>query len=164
LSYYPGQQASFGPNPDDLDAPLYGATIGQAFTRFWKKYATFSGRASRSEYWWFTLIGFVVGVVTTLIDVVAAGSFAEANANVTGLGDMLSYVWALATLVPSLALGVRRLHDTNRSGWWLLIVLVPLVGAIVLLVFYLTGPNPAGARFDRAGTPRYGAYAGQPQA
>jgi uncharacterized membrane protein YhaH (DUF805 family) len=164
LSYYPGQQASFGHNPDDLGAPLYGATLGQAFTRFWKKYATFSGRASRSEYWWFALIGLVVGIATTLIDVVAAGSFAGANANTTGLGDILSYGWALATLVPSLALGVRRLHDTNRSGWWLLIALVPLVGAIVLLVFYASGPNAAGARFDRAGTPQYGAYAGQPQA
>jgi uncharacterized membrane protein YhaH (DUF805 family) len=163
LSYYPGQQPSFGNHADALDAPLYGATIGQAFTRFWKKYATFAGRASRSEYWWFALIGFVVAVVTTLIDVVAAGSFAEANASATGLGDILSYVWGLATLVPSLALSVRRLHDTNRSGWWLLIVLVPIVGAIVLLVFYVTGANPAGVRFDRAGMPQYGGYAGQPQ-
>jgi uncharacterized membrane protein YhaH (DUF805 family) len=140
------------------------ATLGQAFTRFWKKVRHVLGSSQCSEYWWFALIGLVAGIATTLIDVVAAGSFAGANANTTGLGDILSYGWALATLVSSLALGVRRLHDTNRSGWWLLIALVPLVGAIVLVLFYASGPNAAGARFGRAGTPKYGAYAGQPQA
>jgi uncharacterized membrane protein YhaH (DUF805 family) len=57
-----------------------------------------------------------VSVVTTLIDVAATGSFAEASANANGVGDLLSYLWGLAALVPSLALGIRRLHDTNRSG------------------------------------------------
>lgn len=162
MSYYPDQQSTFGHNPDDLDAPLYGATLAQALVRFWKKYATFSGRASRSEYWWFTLVSAIVGTATTLVDVLASGSFAASNANLTGAGDVLSYVWGLATVVPSLALAFRRLHDTNHSGWWLLMLLIPLIGAVVLLVFYLLGPNPAGARFDRGGALPYGGYASEP--
>ena len=79
----------------------------------------------------------------------ASGSFTAASTNLTGLADIASYVWGLVTLVPSLALSARRLHDSNRSGWWLLIVLVPVVGAIVLLVFYLAPPDPRGARYDR---------------
>lgn len=106
----------------------------------------------------------IVGVITTLIDVLASGGFAASNANPTGVGDILSYVWAAATLVPSLALSIRRLHDTNRSGWWLLIALVPLLGLIVLLAFYVSGPNPAGARFDRGGAPQHPGYANQPYA
>lgn len=81
------------------------------------KYADFSGRASRSEYWWFFLfdtLGFV---------------------GLSMINDVLGLVFYLATLLPSLAAGARRLHDTDRSGWWLLIGLVPIIGVIVLVVF-----------------------------
>jgi len=145
--YLPGQ--SYPASRDRLDHPLYGASIGEAFVRFWKKYAAFSGRASRSEYWWVVLISLTVSVVIFLMGVLlAGGDVAAANASLTGPEDILSYVWTLVTLVPSLAVAVRRLHDTNRSGWWTLL-LVPVVGVIVLLVWYASGPNPAGARFDR---------------
>lgn len=95
-----------------------------------RNYVQFEGRASRSEYWWFALF-----------TVLAAGP-------VSILSEWASGVAALLLFLPSLAVAVRRLHDTDRSGWWLLIGLVPLVGTIVLLVFYLTrgtdGPNRFG--------------------
>ena len=100
-------------------------------TRPLKKYADFTGRAPRAEYWWFVLLYMVGFVVATIID------------SVLGLDAMaLTYgpvtiLFALAILVPSLAVGARRLHDTDRSGWWLLIGLIPLIGAIVLLVFFV---------------------------
>ncbi|MFC8732219.1 DUF805 domain-containing protein [Luteimicrobium sp. NPDC057192] len=99
-------------------------------------YANFTGRARRSEYWWFTLAAFVVYVVL--------GSLGRASSIFT----VLYLLVALALLVPSLAVGVRRLHDTDKSGWFILLALVPLVGGIVLLVFYATagtdGPNRFG--------------------
>ena len=109
-----------------------------------KKYAVFNGRARRKEYWYFALFNVVVGIVLTLIDRMIGTSNAE-----SGLG-LLSGIYTLAVMVPSIAVSVRRLHDTDRSGWWLLLGLVPLVGSIILLVFFLQdskpdnqyGPNP----------------------
>jgi uncharacterized membrane protein YhaH (DUF805 family) len=144
------QEVGLGQRPDASDAPLYNATFVAAFTRYWRRYATFSGRASRSEYWWMALVGVTVAAVATMIDVIANGGFAEANATATGVGDLLSYGWGLATIVPTVALSVRRLHDTNRSGNWILLGLIPFIGVIVLLIFYLAPSDPAGVRFDRA--------------
>ncbi len=112
-----------------------------------KKYAVFNGRARRKEYWYFALFNVVVGIVLTLIDRMIGTSNAE-----SGLG-LLSGIYTLAVMVPSIAVSVRRLHDTDRSGWWLLLGLVPLVGSIILLVFFLQdskpdnqyGPNPKTA-------------------
>lgn len=139
-----------------LAQPYYGAPIGAAVTRFFKKYATFSGRASRSEFWWWVLVMFIVG---TVLNVLAAatggvGSVDEYGMMATPSGIGLVFyivyiIWSLATIVPYLALVVRRLHDSDKSGFWIFIGLVPLVGGIVLLVFMLTGPKPEGARFDR---------------
>ena len=81
------------------------------------KYADFNGRAGRPEYWWFAL--FII--VTSLV--------------MSKLSPTLGGVFSLATLLPSIAAAARRLHDTNRSGWWQLIAVVPLVGIIVLVVF-----------------------------
>jgi len=133
-----------------LSAPLPGATIGQAVTRFFKKYATFSGRASRSEYWWWALVYFIVtGVLTGLT--YTGTSFTE-NGMVTGplywVFIVLSSAWGLAVIIPNLALLWRRLHDTNRPGGWFFLVLIPFVGGIILLVFVLLPSDPAGARFD----------------
>ncbi|MFC8695950.1 DUF805 domain-containing protein [Streptomyces parvus] len=87
-----------------------------------KNYAGFSGRARRKEYWMFTLINFVISLVLTIIG--------------SAIGvEFISYIYSVAVIIPALAVAVRRLHDTGRSGWWLLIALVPLVGAIVLIVF-----------------------------
>ncbi|HEV7802196.1 MAG TPA: DUF805 domain-containing protein [Burkholderiales bacterium] len=106
-----------------------------------KRYAEFSGRASRTEFWMFTLVNFIVVVVLSLLD-----SF-------IGFG-LLGMIYGLGVLIPSLAVSVRRLHDTNRSGWWLLIGLIPVIGFIVLLVFMVQdsdagdnqyGSNPKGA-------------------
>jgi uncharacterized membrane protein YhaH (DUF805 family) len=81
------------------------------------KYADFTGRATRSEYWWFFLFIVLVSVGTSMISPILSGLF------------------SLGTLLPSIAAATRRLHDTGRSGWWQLIVLVPVIGFIVILVF-----------------------------
>lgn len=90
-----------------------------------KKYADFSGRARRKEYWMFTLINLVVCIAAGAADVA------------TGLG-FIYMVYSLVALVPSISITARRLHDTGRSGWWQLIAIVPLVGLIVLLVFLVS--------------------------
>ena len=99
------------------------------------KYVTFSGRSSRSAYWWWYLFGVLVLVVSLAIDYAL------------GAGGILYVLVALAMLLPNLAVLVRRLNDAGHSGWWLLIGLLPLIGAIVLLVFTLQGsdqPNQWG--------------------
>ncbi|WP_295839635.1 DUF805 domain-containing protein [uncultured Microbacterium sp.] len=138
-----------------LEQPYYGAPIGAAVQRFFKKYATFTGRASRSEYWWWVLVNAVVlAVLGTLALVTGGGGGVDeygAPAGPSGLGVVflvLYVVWGLATLVPGIALVVRRLHDTNKSGFWIFIGLVPFVGSLILLVFMLLPPVPEGARFD----------------
>jgi uncharacterized membrane protein YhaH (DUF805 family) len=113
-----------------------------------KKYAEFTGRARRKEYWMFALINFLICVVLVVIDVQSGMS------NPMGLG-VLSGLYSLAVFVPSLAVSVRRLHDTDRSGWWLLILLVPLIGAIVFLVFMLLDSQPGENRHGPS--PKYAA-------
>ncbi len=93
-----------------------------------KKYAVFNGRARRKEYWLFVLFNMLISFVLGFIDG-AAGLTAE-----SGWG-LLGGLYTLVVLIPSIAVSVRRLHDTNRSGWWMLIALVPIIGAIILLVF-----------------------------
>ncbi|MGH8554125.1 MAG: DUF805 domain-containing protein [Gammaproteobacteria bacterium] len=101
-----------------------------------KKYAVFGGRARRKEYWYFVLFNILISILLGTIDAVT-GSFSPE----TGLG-LLSGLYALAILIPGIAVSVRRLHDSGKSGWWLLIGLVPLVGAIVLLVFMVQDSMP----------------------
>ena len=91
----------------------FGESIGTCFS----KYVTFQGRAIRSEYWWFFLFTFVASLALRFVS------------------QSAYLIFFLAVLLPSLAVGVRRLHDTDRSGWFLLIGLIPLVGWIILLVF-----------------------------
>lgn len=134
-----------------LWAPHYGASIGDAARRFFKKYATFTGRASRSEYWWWTLIAAVVAIILNII-ISAGATVSDSGAMVPGPGAVIGYIllgiWGLATLIPSLALVVRRLHDANFSGWMILIGLVPFLGGLVLLIFMFLPPKPEGQRFD----------------
>lgn len=109
----------------------------ESYLKVLREYATFSGRARRREYWMFVLVNIIVAVALSLIDgVLFDGAM------------LLSGLYWLAILVPSLAVGVRRLHDTGRSGWWLLISLVPVVGGLVLFVFTVLdgdpGPNAYG--------------------
>ena len=139
-----------------LWAPYYGASLGTAFVRFWKKYATFSGRASRSEYWWLALISAVLGIILEIVLVsTTAGTVVVSDAGVPSFGPAyyavitITWIISLGTLVPTLAVVWRRLHDTNRSGGYYFIALIPLVGGIILIVFLASAPVPAGARFDR---------------
>ena len=132
--------APAGPAP--LHLPQYDATIGQAASRFWRKFAVFSGRASRSEYWWWALIAFVVSMVLQVVgSLIFGGGFFLVDSSDTSLDlrQLLlplapSLLWSLVTLLPSLALTVRRLHDTNRSGWWYLLGLPALASLPPLLI------------------------------
>ena len=116
-----------------------------------KKYADFSGRARRSEFWLFSLFIFIVEIVYCVLMRVT-GNFDPANYGaINGVGMALGgliMIFMLAIIVPSLAVTFRRLHDTNRSAWWLLIAFLPAIGSLVLLVFYLlpgtVGPNRFG--------------------
>ncbi len=109
----------------------------------WKKFAEFGGRSRRTEYWMFTLFNFIAYIV------LFAAAISLKRAIGVGIILMLLYlVYALAGIIPSLAVSVRRLHDTGKSGWWLLISFIPLVGAIVMLFFLVSdsepGPNVYG--------------------
>lgn len=136
-----------------LSAPYYGATFGVAFKRFWQKYATFSGRASRSEFWWWELVGVVVWAVLSVILVpsivlgFAGGSDFSMNGGIIFV-IVFSGLWGVATIVPSLALAWRRLHDANFSGLFFLLSLIPGVGGLMFLGFALLPSDPRGARFD----------------
>lgn len=110
------------------------------FMKVVRNYAGFSGRAQRVEYWYYALVYFLISIALEIVD------------SLIGFG-LLGALFALALLVPSLAVGVRRLHDIGRSGWWLLIGLIPVIGWIVLIVFAVQdsqpgdneyGPNPKG--------------------
>jgi uncharacterized membrane protein YhaH (DUF805 family) len=109
---------------------------------YWKlvvleRYAKFDGRAARPEFWWFTLANFIIEVVLQVL------------ARATVLFAIVLLIYVLGVLVPSIAVGIRRLHDTDKSGWFLLLALIPIVGAIILIVFFATegtrGPNRFGA-------------------
>ena len=101
-----------------------------------KKYAVFSGRTRRKEYWYFILFNTLISIALTIIDGVTGTLNVEA-----GVG-LLSGIYAFVVLIPSIAVAVRRLHDTNRSGWWLFIMLIPIIGAIVLIVFFVSDSKP----------------------
>ena len=103
------------------------------------KYAVFSGRARRQEYWMFVLFYIIFNIVLGVVE------------SLIGLVGVLTSIYWLALLIPSIAVAVRRLHDTGRTGWWLLITLIPLIGFIVFIVFAVQdsqpgdneyGPNP----------------------
>jgi len=103
------------------------------------KYAVFTGRARRKEYWMFVLFYFLIAIALGIVD------------KFIGFGGILGGVFALAMLLPGLGVSIRRLHDTGRTGWWLLIALIPLIGTIILIVLMCLdsqpgqneyGPNP----------------------
>ena len=102
-----------------------------------KNYVNFEGRATRAEFWWFFLFCFVIGIIFSLLGKV---------------GSILSAIWSIGILLPQLALGARRLHDINKSGWLLLLALIPLIGEIILIIWWVKegdagenqfGPVPA---------------------
>ena len=106
-----------------------------------KKYAVFEGRATRKEYWLFTLFYLVVGIFLGFIDLSNGSSVADTDFGV------LSGIFALGIIVPSIAVAVRRLHDTNRPGWMYLISLIPLIGFIWLIVLLCFASDKGTNRF-----------------
>lgn len=112
----------------------FGEAIGVCFS----KYATFSGRAARPEYWYWVLFTVVASLVFVVIEV--SGS--------TDTGRVLDAIFNLATFIPSIAVAARRLHDTDRSGWWQLLVFIPVIGWILLLIWLCQPGTPGGNRFD----------------
>jgi len=98
-------------------------------------YVNFEGRAARSEYWYWILFVVIVAVVLTIIDAKVIGA------------QVTEGLFSLATLLPGIAVGARRLHDTDRSGWWLLIGFIPLIGGILLIVWFVTAGTPGANRF-----------------
>lgn len=108
-----------------------------------KKYAVFSGRARRKEYWFFVLFNIIISFVLGFIDAMA-GTFSGEN----GVG-LLGGIYSLAVIIPGIAVTVRRLHDINRTGWWALIILIPLIGALVLLVFTVQDSTPGENQYGQ---------------
>jgi len=94
-------------------------TFAESVSTCLKKYVDFNGVASRSEFWWFMLFVFIVAVV------------------LGWASPLLANIFGLAMLLPELAVGARRLHDTGRSGWWQLLLLLPVIGVIILIVFWV---------------------------
>ena len=101
------------------------------------KYVTFEGRASRSELWWLVLCVFIIFAVTQIIDGAVILLILRFEAFQEGGGQPLSSIIALLIILPNIAVGVRRMHDIGRSGWWLLIALIPIIGSLILLFFYI---------------------------
>lgn len=141
-----------------LGRPLYGASIVDAQKRFWRKYLTLSGRASRSEFWWWMLVLVAVSLLLSAVNrqVVAPLGAAPTSHAIfvyslkTGV---LSTSWSLVNLVGGASVTVRRLHDTNRSGWWWFVQLVPGVGSVAMIVLVALPSRPEGRRFDAPAAP-----------
>lgn len=109
------------------------------YTEVVKKYAVFDGRATRPEFWWFTLINAIIQTLVLIVFAAVAGLKA---------GQTAQSLYGLALLLPSLGVSIRRLHDTNHSGWWVLIGLIPIIGWVWIIVLLATASDP--------GTNRYG--------
>jgi len=102
-----------------------------------KQYAVFTGRVTRKQYWMYVLVYFIIYFALFIVDLVLGTGF-------------LAFIFSLALLLPCIAIGARRVHDTGRSGWWQLLTLIPILGAIVIIIFMVQdsteddkyGPNP----------------------
>ena len=112
-----------------------------------KNYINFKDRARRKEYWFFVLFNVIAGIILGIVDNMTGTMNQE-----TGYG-LLSGIYSLLVFLPALGVSVRRLHDTDRSGWWILIAFIPIIGALILLYFFVSdsqdetnrfGPNPKG--------------------
>jgi len=128
-----------------LRDPYYGAPFTEAVRRFWRKYTVFTGRASRSEYWWWWITSLAIGLVLQLVPQAFTPDTPMLENTV---GSYLFVLWGLATVIGLLALGARRLHDADLSGFWQFLHVLPVVGSLVLFVMALLPSNPKGVRFD----------------
>jgi len=113
----------------------------EAVSTCFSKYVSFEGRAARPEYWWWVLFVVLAGVILRIVGALVLGVD-------SGGGSVLSGLFYLAVFLPGLAVAARRLHDTDRTGWWLLLALIPVIGSLVLLYFMVqpgtNGPNQYG--------------------
>ena len=144
------------PTTDEgYDEPLPGATFGQAVSRYYRRYTTFSGRASRSEYWWVVLfmvlayLGF--GALTVTVGVLTTDSSREPsgpNPFIVAVAVLVA-AFLLANIVPGMALNSRRLHDVNLSGWLQLVSVVPSIGPVVMAVLAALPSSSDGAHYDK---------------
>lgn len=151
-----------------VDRPWYGIGYLDAYRRFWRKYATFSGRASRGEFWWAALINVVVSVLLAVVVAVIGSATitpcADHEVGTSACPDggnglwfvALAYLYPVAILIPTLAIVWRRLHDTGQSGAMYFISLIPYVGGIVLLIFLAQRSRPEGAKYDVGPSGGYG--------
>lgn len=132
--------------------------FGEAIRTVLGKYATFSGRAIRSEFWWWTLAVFIANMILGVIDAFLFGSG-------PGSVGVLGAIFSLAVLLPGLAVSVRRLHDLDKSGWWLLIILVPLLGFLLLLYWFVqrgtVGENQYGSDPLEGSEPQLSRFGGE---
>lgn len=126
---------------EDLSRPFYGVSFGGAVKRFFKNYANFTGRASRSEYWFAALFMFLVYLIPGIIASVGGDS------GLGIFGNALTIIIGLAVLVPGLAITWRRLHDANFAGPFWFLTFVPFVGSLIVFIFMLLPSKPEGRRF-----------------
>ena len=141
------------PGQPPLELPHYGISFGGAIARGFKKYATFAGRASRSEYWWWTLFTFLTYLVLGLLAFAVGTATSRDGGRTPGLLAIplivVFAVFFLGIIVPTLALTVRRLHDAGYSGLFALLLLIPYLGSLIMMIFALLPSSPAGAIYDR---------------
>jgi uncharacterized membrane protein YhaH (DUF805 family) len=146
--------------PPPLEWPHYGIGFGDAVRRGFAKYATFSGRASRGEYWWWSLFTFVVALLLAIpaapIGIATSPDGGETPGAPAVVLLVALGVFYLGILVPTLAVTVRRLHDAGFGGWLVLLGFIPWLGVLVLLVFALMPASPNGARYDPVPPAVYG--------
>ncbi|MWP49803.1 MULTISPECIES: DUF805 domain-containing protein [unclassified Gilliamella] len=108
-----------------------------------QNYTNFNGRARRQEYWMFMLFSFLLNIALSIVSVILV----SISTSLVSVTNIISFVVWAALFLPSLAVTVRRLHDTDRSGWWALVALVPFIGAIVLLVFACMDSTPGSNQY-----------------
>lgn len=106
------------------------------------KYVDFSGRARRSEFWYFVLFTFLVGIGTSILDAILGTDYDGSTS-----GGLINTLGSLALFLPSLAAAIRRLHDIDRSGWWILLGIIPIVGWIIVIVWYCTDTKPGDNQY-----------------
>jgi len=123
--------------------------FGEAVKSFWSHYSQFTGRSRRSEYWWIQLFLVLTNLAVAAIDLALMGGDVD-RFIANGGGGIVGLIWILVTIVPALAVLVRRLHDTGKTGWWALIGFVPLIGGIVLLVFTVLDSDAGENKFGES--------------
>jgi uncharacterized membrane protein YhaH (DUF805 family) len=125
-------------------------TFAEAIRTNFSKYVTFSGRAPRSEFWWWALFTFIGNLIFGAIDMALFGTtiMEPGSFSMETKFSPLAGIFSLVVLLPSISVAVRRLHDTDRTGWWWWLLLIPIIGIIVLIIWWATqgtrGPNRYG--------------------